>query len=195
MKRGSSLIAALALALGSSTAAVAATDAEAFLRMTQSEYFLMIRDGHLAWERGDGAGAERQLVRAACAGDKDSQFMLGTMYLNGEGVPADALKAYAWYSAAAEVGDARYIKSKDTLAELIPAQYREAARAEAERMLDAYGLDATGQTCQMESITGSRTKDRVCRPRLVSGFGAIQFDVRQCEGQESARLSLLAGGN
>jgi TPR repeat protein len=163
--------------------------------MNQSEYFLMIRDGHLAWERGDGAGAERQLVRAACAGDKDSQFMLGTMYLNGEGVPADALKAYAWYAAAAEVGDTRYIKSKDTLAELIPAQHRDAARAEASRMLDAYGLDATGQTCQMESITGSRIRDRVCRPRLISGFGALQFDVRQCEGQERARLSLLAGGN
>jgi hypothetical protein len=44
----------LAVAVMDSAASV---DDRRFERMSQSEYFLMIRDGHLAWNRGDGKGA------------------------------------------------------------------------------------------------------------------------------------------
>jgi TPR repeat protein len=170
----------------------AATEAPRFERMAQSEYFLMIRDGHLAWERGDGAGAERQLLRAACAGDKDSQFLLGTMYLNGEGVAPDAIRAFGWYAAAAEVGDARYLRARDTLAALLPPDARDLADGEARRKVESYGLEATGQTCQMESITGSKIRNRVCRPRLTGANQGRQFLVHQCRTQETQRLAALA---
>jgi hypothetical protein len=193
MKLVSSFLLAIAVATGSAGVALAATEDQDFSVVRQSEYFLMIREGHLAWERGDGPKAEEILVKAACAGDKDSQFMLGTMYLNGEGAPADALKAYGWYVTAAEVGDSKYEAAVDKLGALIPAVHMDAAKAEAERMLKAYGLDATGQTCQMEAITGSKIKNRTCRPRLVSGQGDLRFDVRQCEAREQSRLAVLQG--
>jgi TPR repeat protein len=180
----------LAVAVMDSAASV---DDRRFERMSQSEYFLMIRDGHLAWNRGDGKGAERQLLRAACAGDKDSQFMLGTMYLNGEGVEADALRAYGWYAVAAEVGDARYAAARDTVGRLIPGDFRDAASDEAARMLAAYGLSPTGQTCLMESITGSKIRKRVCRPRLTGGIQVRQFLVHQCDDAEESRLAQIDG--
>lgn len=183
---------AIALSLLAATGAGAAAESTRFERMTQSEYFLMIRDGHLAWERGDGPAAERQLLRAACAGDKDSQFLLGTMYLNGEGVAPDAIRAYGWYAAAAEVGDVRYERARDTVGALIPADYREAAEAEAVRKLARYGLRATGQTCQMESITGSKIRNRVCRPRVTGANEGRRFLVHQCGAEETQRLAALA---
>jgi uncharacterized protein len=40
----------------------------------------------------------RWMLKAAEAGDKDSFFYLGHRYQNGEGVPVNFVKAYAWFS-------------------------------------------------------------------------------------------------
>ena len=93
MKTASSILIAAAIALGTAGAAAASIDKSRFTRMTQSEYDLMVRDGHDAWQRRNDVSAQRNFLKSACAGDKDSQFLLGTMYLNGEGVAPDAIRA------------------------------------------------------------------------------------------------------
>jgi len=45
-------------------------------------------------------------IRKAEQGDVDSQFHVGVMYDNGQGVPQDYQEAIRWYLAAAEQGDA-----------------------------------------------------------------------------------------
>ena len=44
---------------------------------------------------------------AAEQGDADTQFNLGLMYTNGEGVPEDACEAAKWFRMAAEQGQAK----------------------------------------------------------------------------------------
>lgn len=193
MKIKSSILFATVVALSTAGVAAASMDKSRFTRMSQSEYDLMVRDGHDAWQRNNGTSAQRNFLKSACAGDKDSQFALGTLYLTGEGVPADGLKAYAWYSLAAEIDDKRYRDAFAKVSELVPEQYREMASAESERLRQSYGLDATGQRCKMDAQVGTRIQRRVCRPEITGGPQARFYLVRQCEGPEQATLASLAG--
>lgn len=193
MKMKSSILIAAALALGTVGVAAASIEKGRFSRMTQSEYDLMVRDGHDAWQRSNDASAQRNFLKSACAGDKDSQFALGTMYLTGDGAPADGLKAYAWYSLAAEIDDKRYREAFAKVSALVPEQYRELADAEGQRLRQSYGLDATGQRCRMDAQVGTRIQRRVCRPEITGGSQARFYLVRQCEGPEQAKLASLGG--
>ena len=60
---------------------------------------------------------------AAEQGNVNAQFNLGLMYLNGEGVPENNIRAYVWWSVSAVLGDEVARGNRDTMAELLtPAQ-------------------------------------------------------------------------
>ena len=59
-----------------------------------------------ACSRTDDDESLRQLRREAAQGDAKAQFVLGTMYRLGEGIPKDAGRAVRWYRQAAEQGHA-----------------------------------------------------------------------------------------
>ena len=50
-------------------------------------------------------------------GDKYAQYMVGYMYLNGQGVPRDRVTASAWYRVAAERGIPEFAAVRDKLLE------------------------------------------------------------------------------
>jgi TPR repeat protein len=58
-----------------------------------------------AYEAGDYQTALQEWRLLAEQGDKNSQFWLGIMYRNGQGVPQDYSEAVKWYRLAAEQGD------------------------------------------------------------------------------------------
>jgi TPR repeat protein len=68
--------------------------------------FSSARDAIKAWMRdstaGDQAGAVRALEYAAAQGHLTAQFKLGRMYAGGEGVPANDLKAFEYFSKIAD---------------------------------------------------------------------------------------------
>ena len=59
------------------------------------------------YNRGDYAVAFESFRTFAEQGDARAQFVLGTMYADGKGVPQDDAEAVRWYRRAAEQGDAR----------------------------------------------------------------------------------------
>ncbi len=61
-------------------------------------------EGVVAYKRGDYATALREWHPLAKQGDGGAQFMLGTMYAEGKGVPQDDAEALHWYRKAAEQG-------------------------------------------------------------------------------------------
>lgn len=63
-------------------------------------------NGRDALKRSDYAEAAKWYRKAAERGDADSQFALGLMYENGDGVPEDYAEAAKWYRKAAKQGDA-----------------------------------------------------------------------------------------
>jgi TPR repeat protein len=59
-----------------------------------------------AYARGDFATALRLFRYFAEQGDSGSQAMLGTYYVNGEGVPKNYVEALKWFRRSADQGDA-----------------------------------------------------------------------------------------
>jgi len=53
----------------------------------------------------------------ATIGDKYAQYMIGYMYVNGQGVPKDPVTASAWYRVAAERGAPQFAAARDQLLE------------------------------------------------------------------------------
>ena len=49
------------------------------------------------------------------AGLRLAQYNLGAMYANGQGVPQDAVQAYAWLNIAAAQGDIRAKEAKEAI--------------------------------------------------------------------------------
>lgn len=62
--------------------------------------------GLSAYASGDYATARRELKPLAEQGHARSQYRLGVMYFNGQGVLQDYAEAVRWFRAAAEQGDA-----------------------------------------------------------------------------------------
>ncbi len=63
-----------------------------------------MKAGEEAYLRGDYATAFKEFRPLAEQGDADAQFVLGTMYLRGRGVPQDYNEAVRWYRLAAAQG-------------------------------------------------------------------------------------------
>ena len=119
--------------------------------------------------------------------DKLSQLSIGLMYMNGEGVAKDPVKACAWLSLAAERDYPDFVATRDRLkATLSPEQL---AQAETERasLAARYGDDAAKPRMAQQlhqgqmQLTGSRT-----------GFdsGASQLNTKPTCGP-----SVVVGGN
>lgn len=97
---------------------------------------------HLGLMDARGEGGPRDLARAfqrfRAAAERDhahAQFLLGNMYLRGDGVAADPVQAHLWLSLAAANGwwKARELRERLVAERMTPAQVAEAARLYRER--------------------------------------------------------------
>jgi TPR repeat protein len=91
------------------------------------------RAGLDAYNRSDYATALREWRPLAEQGDTHAQYNLGVLYLNGQGVPQDDVRACMWFSLAAArpSGDfqMRAAGNRDKVARrMTPAQMAEAQR-------------------------------------------------------------------
>jgi hypothetical protein len=73
--------------------------------------------------------ARHYFLVAARYGDKVAQYNLGVMYFNGEGVPADRVRGWAWFDLAAERGYPQMVETALDAWDLLDATQRERATA------------------------------------------------------------------
>ncbi len=97
----------------------------------------------------DYAGAIKYFTMGAYYADKVSQLCLGLIYLNGNGVPKDPVKAWAWLSLAAERGYPEFVATRDRVWGQLDAGQRTQAAAEAKTLAATYG-------------------DKVAQPRMLA---------------------------
>jgi uncharacterized protein len=119
--------------------------------------------GELAYKREDFRNAHTMFERSAHWGDKLSQFNLGVMHYQGQGVPVNKPLAWAWFAVSAE---RRYARMEKT-ASIVWQELDAAGRIEAERLyqdlLERYGDAVAAPRAQRRmdrerrGITGSRT--------------------------------------
>jgi hypothetical protein len=119
--------------------------------------------GELAYKREDYRNALTMFERSAQWADKLSQFNLGVMHYQGQGVPVNKPLAWAWFAVAAE---RRYARMERT-ASMVWHELDAAGQAEAERLyeelLARYGDKVAVPRAQRRmdrerrNVTGSRT--------------------------------------
>jgi TPR repeat protein len=152
--------------------------ADGFESMTFDEYRATLREANLAIERKDFAKAYEHYSKTACMGDKRSQFALGTLFLTGDGVAPNGVKAYAWYAVSAETKEPDHQRALEKVDKLIPPAYREQADKLAEHYLAEYGLKGAATSCDRRRVTGSQIPRLECNPPVNRTTGRV--DVKLC---------------
>jgi TPR repeat protein len=179
---------AVILATASVLAAGAARAAEeaSFERVFPSVYKDLLFNAKSAFNGKRYDEAFPLMKKAACAGDKESQWMLGHMYLLGQGVERDDLAGYAWIKAAAEFNSAEYRGTVRRIEDAIDPKQLPAVQAEARTYIDAYGLRATHMSCNRAASQHGHIMDCiVCIPRYDGQLALL----RQCKADATAQAA------
>lgn len=82
-----------------------------------------------AYDGGDYVGAFEESLGAARQGDADAQYLVGFLYMRGEGTRRDLLRAYQWFTLAARQGDAFAADALESLSARLSAAQISAAEA------------------------------------------------------------------
>lgn len=168
LRLGSLLLIASSLALSASPATAQDLRAEEARIVTNPGFLADHPDlnwrkrGLEAFRAGRLSEAREAFLKAARYADKPSQAMLAEMYWQGQGVPRDRPRGYAWADLAAERGWPDLLAKREHY-------WRELSRAERERAIETglpllreYGDDAAKPRIELSlaqarrRITGSR---------------------------------------
>ncbi len=159
-------------------AATAGADDAAFERVQYNAYYNSLRDAAVAYDHKDYARAFELSRRAACAGDKNSQSIIGRMYLLGQTPARDDLAGYAWIKLAAEFNYTGFTSLARKLEDSQTPEVRQVANARADALRKLYGMGATNMSCHGESRHGAYLIDSVvCTPK---DGGGGEFLLRRC---------------
>ena len=181
------LIRPVLLVLGAFWSLVAANAGKAseearFDRVFPSVYTDLLFNAQTAYQGKRYDDAFPLMKKAACAGDKESQWTLGHMYLLGQGVERDDLAGYSWLKVAAEFQSSEYRSTVEKIEKAIGAKQLPAVSAEAQEYLDAYGLRTTRMSCNRAASQHGHIMDRiVCVPQYDGQLAML----RQCVGDAS----------
>ena len=164
-RRSRLAVALFAAVLAAPLANVAAAEGDAATERVQvREYDMKLKLVREAYHAKDWDRAFRLSSETARWGDKWSQFVLGSMYLDGlGGAEENVLLSYGWLAAAAESGIPEFVAAAEKLYAAIPAEHKEKADQVAGVFTRRYGLEATGVTCEKRRVTGSNRRVLDCR--------------------------------
>ncbi|WP_139350408.1 sel1 repeat family protein [Rhodanobacter sp. B04] len=150
---------------------------------------LFYRDSAIrAYKTGDKQAAMRLLLKAASFADKPAQSMLAAMYWNGDGIPMDRPRGYAWMDLAADRGYPDLLANREKFWQQLDPQERQLAIAEGRKIYAYYddksGLKRLGNIFRRElaSATGSRT-----------GFGGNYLTILMRDGAAGRSLKTEDG--
>jgi len=108
-----------------------------------------------------------QLELFARRGDKMSQYIVGTMYLNAQGTKQDLLKSYAWLSVANEQKSEVWEKPLIMLQEKLPKDYLVNLISEGDKYLELYGAKSQRLKCKNVRELGSKKPTYRCKKMEV----------------------------
>jgi hypothetical protein len=151
----------------------------------------LYRDGH--WKRAYFI----YVNELAAIGDKYAQYMAGYMWLNGKGVPPDAVRASAWYRLAAERGSPEFVEVRDQLLESMSEADREtsdeafiALRQEYSDLVIALAQLRKERELLNYSPTGSRVSGNSSPVTIIDPRTGITITRSEFVGRVESRMQL-----
>ena len=149
-----------ALLLTSSFASNAITNEEILEIET---YNIQLKSALRLYQNADYEKALPALEVFAKRGNKVSQYILGTMYLNSQGTNKDLMKSYAWLSVANEQRTKKWQKPLKMLEEKLPEQFLVNADQEAQKYVSDFGIKAQHMKCRKVKTLGSKKGVHQCK--------------------------------
>lgn len=154
-------------------------------------------DGLRAWDLGEKEIAVGMWQEAAKYGDRQSIHRLGEMYLAGDAVPADQLRAFYWFSVAEKLGDSASVALAAKAAEGVPVNILETYRRNAQdwKPVDIPGAEAVSTALTPpkrtieDAVTAIDTDDSELLKQAIADVGAT---ARTQDGVPLTFLALAA---
>ena len=137
--------------------------------ITQTELDQTLSQAQVAMEAGKYDQAFELYNQAAHWGHKGAQYVLGELYLRGEGTQQNEVVGLAWLEVAAESRDREYVRALKNAKKSLSDSEIEKADALADQISDAYGLEAAQVSCKRETRVGTNIRVTNCYHTRVSG--------------------------
>ena len=136
-----------------------------------NSYNKELRTAILLYKNDDYEQALPQLEIFARRGDKMSQYIVGTMYLNAQGTKQDLLKSYAWLTVANEQKSDAWERPLTMLEEKLPADYLSVLASEGNKYLELYGAKNQRLKCKNVKELGSKYPTHRCKKiEITNGY-------------------------
>lgn len=103
-------------------------------------YYMSGTDPHIHGIIHSKRLAARWYRKSAYQGHSGAQFNMAALYINGDGVDRDPVKAYSWLTLASEQGHVRARDLKGELEQVLNPEQLDAAAAESERIRQKSGI-------------------------------------------------------
>lgn len=132
----------------------------------------------------DYTGAMKYFKFAARHADKLSQFTIGLMYLNGEGVESDPVAACAWLTLASERGFANYVSVRNSVCGMLTTAQTRQAGATYDTLATEYG-DKVAKPRMKLALRSSRSEYTGSHIGFDFGNRALQGQVGSPETYRS----------
>ncbi|MCP1372782.1 sel1 repeat family protein [Dyella lutea] len=152
--------------------------------------------GMVAYSHGRYAAAMRLFTIGAYYADKVSQLSIGLMYLNGQGVARDPVKAWAWTALAAERGYPRFEATRDGIWKNLSSDQRKQALAMRDELARTYA-DVHAKPRMIGELRYYRTQLTGSRLGDDPGVHTVAVGPSQTEGvncMRAARVGLRGAG-
>jgi|VirMetMinimDraft_7_1064189.scaffolds.fasta_scaffold00314_10 TPR repeat protein len=131
------------------------------------------------YKNNDYENALPQLEIFAKRGDKMSQYIVGTMYLNSQGTQQDLMKSYAWLTVANEQKSKTWALPLAMIEEKLSADYLNTLKPEAEKYLELYGVKNQRLKCKNVKELGSKQPTHRCNKIEISNGYYFVDDQQQ----------------
>ena len=112
---------------------------------------------------GDFPKAFSILSRTAAPGMKNSQYILGLMFIKGEGVDKNVLSRLAWMGLAAELGSDEWVEKHEGLYNSLSNTHKSMVDQKVREYGENFGASPQGVTCSKTAEVGSRAIRWKCR--------------------------------
>jgi len=146
-----------AIALSCNAFSVTAAPAEEV-----DEYNKVTNLGFAAYQAKKYNNAFKYLEQASKLGNKEAQFILAGLYMNGQGVSQDYAKAYLWLNVAAEANEKKWRKVKEQMQNALSEQQRNALQSHVSQYLAQYGEQSQDVSCKRRTATGTSRRTMTC---------------------------------
>lgn len=113
--------------------------------------------------------AFKHLEEAAKLGNKEAQYSLALLYLEGQGTQQDYAQAYIWLNVASEVNEKSWRSLRDKIHNALSTEQKDSLKPHVDSYLSQYGAEAQDVSCEKTARTGTRKKFMRCIKNLDIG--------------------------